>query len=196
MSCVLILSLFTACGGSVPSFEENGTSSFSLKGHNGALTASVLDIHICEQPESLAAEKMDTETPLLLESGELNPALIYENEEPVSLLFIQQSYKNTSDTDVELSLLSNQLFSIGSDLQNRSEHPTATAVYLDLSGDFHSLDQDKQFWLVNLPKGETVELTIGYAVPQALISKSFEYHLSPFGSTDAKGATASLRFKL
>lgn len=170
---------------------------FALQCFGKELEASVLKTEICTDPAALADENLHldiSEQPLLNGAGDLNPALIWKNEQPVKLLMIQQSYKNTGSEEVELSLAANQLNPVAGKEVKSEDRLELLPVYLELPEGFSSRDQITGVYLVKVPAGETVQITMGYPIPESYIGQEMEYKLRPFGDTNAKNSDAAVKF--
>ena len=167
------------------------------------VTATLVNAEFCSDLAALVADTekwslIDTTIDLMGEDGQLNPRVLNRGDVPATILLVKQSYTNTTDNSIDLSLLSNKVSGLDPDTHKLIENLTGPrhycATYLSISGEGTQKDADKGFWIVSLPKGATVEVTIGYAVPQELEGKEIQYTFSPFGDTDQDSAIASVRF--
>ena len=216
---LLLLVCLSGCGNSAPIFSDSpdapdktqsteGTSSndnsVSLSLDLGEkVTATLVNAEFCTNLSDLVADTekwslMDNTINIVGEDGQLNPRVLNGGDGPAEILLVKQCYTNISDTTIDLSLLSNKVAGLDPVTHNAIEDLTGSrhycAVYLSVSEEGLQKDTDRGFWIVSLPQGKTVEVTIGYAVPQNLEGKEIQYTFSPFGDTDQDSATASVRF--
>lgn len=184
----------------IPQTPNTKEQTFELRCFENKLQAVVLKTELCTNPTALEQQNIHVESreqPFLAEDGTLNPALILGNQDAVELLMIVQSYKNIGAEDLELSLLSNQLHMLAPKTHKRVEGAKRldlAPVYLELSQGFSSRDQNDGLYLVKVPAGETVQVTMGYPIPESCVGQEMEYRLRPFGDTNAKNAEAEVRF--
>lgn len=183
-----------------PQSQNAEEQTFELRCFESELQAAVLKTELCTDPTALEQQNIHVESreqPFLAEDGTLNPALILGNQDAVELLMIVQSYKNIGAEDLELSLLSNQLYMLDPKTHKRVEGAKRldlAPVYLELSQGFSSRDQNDGLYLVKVPTGEEVQVTMGYPIPKSCVGQEMEYRLRPFGDTNAKKAEAEVRF--
>lgn len=209
--CVLLCAAFllvsTGCGQSVPTLSGDQEQTCNLD-TNGTrqLQVTLMQAELCKDLSTLAKHSenwnsVDIGKAQLVEAdGQLNPLLLHGGSNPIELLLVKQQYENRSNEPITLSLLSNQV-----DGLNRKSHRPITelswpehaaAVYLELSDPTLQVDDDKDFWLVRLPAGKTVTITIGYAVPTSLKDAEIQYTFKPYGDTNYKTAVDQVRFLL
>lgn len=221
---ILLLVCFSGCSATAPhisgSADVSGDSqtvqsteasssadhSVSLSLDSGEmLTATLENAEFCSDLAALVADTekwslMDNTIELMGEDGQLNPRILNGGDIPATILLVKQTYTNLSESSVDLSLLSNKVSGLDPSTHNAIEDLTGPrhycAVYLATSGEGFQKDADKGFWIVTVPGGATVDVTIGYAVPQELEGKELQYTFSPFGDTDQGSAVASVRFEL
>lgn len=169
------------------------------------IEATLLSAEVCKYITVLAekTEKWSFTNELttpLDQKGNMDPRTLNNGTEPVELLLVKQSYENTTKNAVELSILSNKVGGLDplthQPIQNLTGPQQYCAVYLDVSSEGQQRDSEKGFWIVTIPAGKKVEVTVGYAVSAELIDKEVQYTFSPFGDTDKETAQATVRFTL
>lgn len=205
--CAALLLGSTGCGQSVPTLSGNQEQTCNLEiNKTRQLQVTLMQAELCTDLKTLAehSENWDSldigQAQLVDADGQPNPLLLHGGSDPIELLLVKQRYENTSDEPIALSLLSNQV----EGLNRKSHRPItelswpehATAVYLELSDPTLQQDDDKGFWMVRLPAGETVTITIGYAVPKSLKDAEIQYTFKPYGDTNYKTAVDQVRFIL
>lgn len=169
------------------------------------IEATLLSAEFCKDIKILAekTEKWsftnELTTPIDGE-GSMDPRTLNNGSEPVELLLLKQSYENTTENSIELSMLSNKVGGLDPLTHQPIENLTGPrhycAVYLDVSSEGQQRDSEKGFWIVIIPAGKKIEVTVGYAVSAELIDKEIQYTFSPFGDTDKESAQATVRFTL
>lgn len=223
--CVLLSTIFlllTGCSGAATSehvYRHSSDSTINQSSQSTPIDAKIIHLALqsqevdirfisVEECSDLVALSKQTDKwsfvrekiEIINSDGNLNSQLLNGGTAPTALILVTQSYENTSNEEIQLSLLSNKLGGLDPITHQAIEELTGpryySAVYLSIEGEGQQIGGEKGFWLVNLPSGKKTEITIGYVVPKTLLDKEIQYTFSPFGDTDQESGVGYTRFIL
>lgn len=164
--------------------------------NNKQMTKTINSCELVLKPQELNADFITLETPLKVdENGTIAPEMMPDNAQPISMLMISYTVKNTSK-EVCTFYAADKIYRIDTDTYKILDAENSYLISQDkvwlvyVDADRHN-GKGKERHLITLEPDEEITISTGYLVETAMLDSTLACSINPYG-TDIKSAIAEV----